>query len=589
MLPSLPQHASDQSERTAQLEQARKTYEYDYSFHGIGFVKKVPLRDQYSPSAIEEALKSKFEQYRNYADWAGSAALTKVKEKIEGWRHQFSEFTHEILGETRAQVRKGRHESLPQESQDYPLTPEAYADMFRTLKRPEMGLSYDQDWSFAYQKLAGSTPFLIKRVRQLPENFPVTNAHFQQALPDDSLDAALAEGRAFLLDFAYLDSFKGGEAYGHQKYIFPPLALFALAKTKGMRKCDLVPVAIQCHQKPSAENPIWTPRDGLYWQMAKYATMVAETNLHSNYMHFGQCHMIMELFTIATKRQLSKTHPLYVLLDPHYEFTLAANYQVRYDFALPGGGVDHLLSPALSESLRMVREGIAAFRLDDYTPPGMFDRNDTASNEALPDYPFRDDTVPVWQSLAQFVDAYVKLYYASDADVSGDSELQAFVAELQDPNAARMHGIGDDGKVETVASLSKLVAQIIYHGSAFHASINYASWHCYTFAPNQSYASFGPAPTPNLKDPQAALNAMYPPIKYAWEQFDTGHDQYSLWQNQIGYYPKDHFADQRVAPLLKKFQDELSAHEKVIDTRNKSRPVPYILQKPSMITASLQV
>lgn len=589
MEPSLPQNETkDNAARQAQLEDARNTYEYDYSFHGIGFCKKVPLKDQYAPSAIEEALKSKWAAFRNHSEWVGASWLDRLKEKLQIFQEKFSDYTYEVLGDARKEMRE-HFKKILDDHQDYPLTPDAYNNMFRTLKRPEMSMSYAEDWCFAYQKLAGSTPCLLQHVSQIPDNFPVTEKHFSQALPGDSLQAALAEGRVFMMDFKYLENFTGGEAYGHQKYIFPPIALFALAKEKGMRKCDLVPVAIQCHQTPGPNNPIWTPHDGAFWQMAKYAVMVAETNIHSNYMHFGQCHMIMELFTIATKRQLSHQHPLFILLNPHYEFTLAANWQVRYDFALPGHGVDHLLSPALHESLRMVREGIEAFRLDDYTPPGMFERLGTTSSDILPDYPFRDDTVPVWQHLKTFVESYIALYYKSDADVAGDPELQGFVGELTGHNTARMKGIGDDGKVETIASLNKLIAQIIYHGSAFHAAINYASWHCFTFAPNQSYASFGPAPTPGLKDPNGALNAMYPPIKYAWEQFDTGHDQYSLWQNQLGHFKKDYFKDGRVAPLLKQFQDALDAHETHVKEINKTRPVPYTLQIPSMITASLQV
>ena len=46
--------------------------------------------------------------------------------------------------------------------------------MFQLFERPEISANHEQDWNFAYQKLAGAPPCLIKRIKALPENFPVT-------------------------------------------------------------------------------------------------------------------------------------------------------------------------------------------------------------------------------------------------------------------------------------------------------------------------------------------------------------------------------------------------------------------------------
>ena len=87
------------------------------------------------------------------------------------------------------------------------------------------------------------------------------------------------EGRVYLVDYEILVDIPH---YGtlnsnlERRYTCPALGLFYV-KNSG----DIVPIAIQLHQKPSKENPIWTPNDDeLEWIYAKMWLRNADAQWH---------------------------------------------------------------------------------------------------------------------------------------------------------------------------------------------------------------------------------------------------------------------------------------------------------------------
>ena len=65
--------------------------------------------------------------------------------------------------------------------------------------------------------------------------------------------------RLYIADYKIFDGVKAGDfPPEYTKYLCAPLALFAVPQADDCSK-SLVPVAIQCHQDPSSENPIFTP------------------------------------------------------------------------------------------------------------------------------------------------------------------------------------------------------------------------------------------------------------------------------------------------------------------------------------------
>ena len=78
--------------------------------------------------------------------------------------------------------------------------------------------------------------------------------------------------------------------YGHKdekckerRYACASLGLFYVNDSK-----DLIPIAIQLHQQPDADNPIWTPKDQMYdWLCAKMWLRNSDAQFHQvGFHHF---------------------------------------------------------------------------------------------------------------------------------------------------------------------------------------------------------------------------------------------------------------------------------------------------------------
>ena len=128
---------------------------------------------------------------------------------------------------------------------------------------------------------------MIRRITALPVNFPVTTAQYARAIPGDTLDRALAEGRVYLADYALLDGAQDGSFPAAPKFLSAPLALFAVEPVGKA----FMPVAIQCGQLPGPTTPVFTPTDGTAWLMAKSVLEVADGNYHQAITHLGRTHL----------------------------------------------------------------------------------------------------------------------------------------------------------------------------------------------------------------------------------------------------------------------------------------------------------
>lgn len=135
--------------------------------------------------------------------------------------------------------------------------------MFGTLRLPEVADSFRDDEAFAYWRVAGPNPLLIRRVDALPANFPLGEEQFRRVMgADDSLLEAAASRRLYLLDYAELGKLAPSGAVDKlltgTGFAYAPIALFALGKDRAR----LLPVAIQCGQDP-ATHPMFVASRGV--------------------------------------------------------------------------------------------------------------------------------------------------------------------------------------------------------------------------------------------------------------------------------------------------------------------------------------
>jgi arachidonate 15-lipoxygenase len=131
-------------------------------------------------------------------------------------------------------------------SSDRPTSIDDYAKLFRLIGLPPVASNYDQDSTFAAMRTSGPNPLMIRRIRELSEKFPITDAQFQSVMKGDCLDAALAEGRMYFCDYEALAMHQVDPTVLPVKFSYVPMALFCVARNSGA----LLPVAIQTQQQP---------------------------------------------------------------------------------------------------------------------------------------------------------------------------------------------------------------------------------------------------------------------------------------------------------------------------------------------------
>lgn len=567
-IPTTPFADPDPEGRAATLRRAREAYTYDYSYQGLCFTGELPEEEQFDLPYMEQAI-------------AASAALKANRAGAEvaevGTALAARPSLETLLAEWRSASDTGRVDSMG-----------TYEGMFRTLRRPAALDVWREDWAFAWQRVAGAVPTLLARLDRRDPRLPVTDAHLAAALgPGASIDRALAEGRLYLCDYARFDGIPcgtyppGGRGEKIQKHLAAPLALFSATADRG-----LVPVAIQCGQRPGPATPIHTPADGARWALAKTVVQVADANLEGIVVHFAYTHMIVQRFVLAARRQLSSRHPILALLTPHFEYTLAANAYARKDLVTPDGTQDRVLAPLLEATLAVLRESLREVAYDDLDP--VLAARAAGVDDAVLDHPFRDDQRTVWGPVRRWVEDYVALYYASDADVAADVELRAMIDEIGSPDGGRLPRLVAGVRLDSRAGLVDLCARIIHRASTYHAAINYDWYDWMAFVPNLPAAASIPMPPPGAAVDDATLLAMLPPRGLSWEQLAQVYSVDSIHVRFLGEVRPGHFADPRVAPLLARFRTELTAAEATITERNRTRRLPYIALLPSRITASIE-
>lgn len=488
---------------------------------------------------------------------------------------------------------------------------EDYKKLFQIIYLPYIADHVLEDRDFAAQRVAGANPVLIQRLETMLDNFPITDKHYKSVMgEDDSLNKSLEEGRLYINNYKDLKIIKVDP--NSQKYLYMPIALFAIEAGNSPNR-RLIPVAIQCDQDYSEKNnPIITSpnlkssdSERWMWQFAKLMVQIADGNYHELVSHLGQTHLLIEPIVIATHRQLSSKHPLKALLLPHFEGTLFIN-----DFAVSGlinegGIVDKVLAGTLDSSLTLSIEAAKGFpfSFNESFLPKTFKHRKVDDSKLFPDYPYRDDSILIWEAIHAWVSSYLKLYYTSDKDVKNDIEIQSWLAELISQDGGKMlrTGIGEvdesgknpvEPQIRTLNYLIDATSHIIFTSSAQHAAVNFTQSTLMTYMPNMPLSAY--KKDDNTAQSIQALDkkeyfSVLPSQAQSEVQMNITYLLGSVYYTKLGHYEGEYFKDHRINEHLDKFKSRLIEIEKIIDQRNESRPTYYNVLKPSKIPQSINI
>jgi arachidonate 15-lipoxygenase len=539
MLPCLPNDDPDPKQRERALAERRTQYVFNYTYiPGYPFLERVPKREWFSAYY-----------------WGGRlASLVPLP-------------LNQLLGAARNTFVR-------------PLKTIAdFATLYSLYRRPPPFDSWLDDDGFAEQRLSGCNPQAIRRVAGGLDQLPFTDDHLR-ALggPARTLAEECARGSLYLADFDSIAHVRGSTWRGRKRTIPSPKALFWWDHD-GDR---LRTVGIQVRR--AADARVFTPADPpLDWLAAKIAYQCADACHQEIGTHFAGTHMVMAPVAVITNRQLSERHPVHRLLAPHFRFYLFDNELGRVAFINPGGPVERMLGGTLQESLGIPLHLYKGWDIRGAALPADLAARGCDSAAMLPRYPMRDDGLPIWQAIQDFVDEYLRLYYASDADVAADPELAAWSRECAAEDGGRVAGMPE--RVDGIGTLRDLLSTVIWICGPLHSMLNFSQWD-YINLPNMSYAIYG-------EIPEAVGAVDYPKIMELLPPF--GRAAYQLWwcsiltsyrYDQLGDYHRD-FDDPRAQLAIQRFRQRLRAIEVETDRRDAARPVAFPYLKPSLCINSI--
>ncbi|XP_040485920.1 polyunsaturated fatty acid lipoxygenase ALOX15B [Ursus maritimus] len=445
---------------------------------------------------------------------------------------------------------------------------------------------WQEDAFFASQFLNGHNPVLIRRCRHLPENFPVTEDMVAPVLgPGTSLKAELERGSVFLVDHGILSGIHGNVVNGQPQFSAAPMTLLYQRPRGG----PLLPLAIQLSQTPGPDSPIFLPSDNKWdWLLAKTWVRNAEFSVNEALTHLLQAHLLPEVFTMATLRQLPQCHPLFKLLVPHTRYTLHINTLAREQLIAPGKVVDRSTGIGIEGFSELIQRNMEQLS---YSVLCLPEDIRARGVEDIPNYYYRDDGLQIWAAVESFVSEIINIYYPSDVSVRDDSELQAWVQEIFLEGFLGRKSSGMPSALETREALVRYITMVIFSCSARHYAVSAGQFDSCVWMPNLPPSMQLPPPTSKGQTKPEGFLATLPPVNATCDIIIT------LWllskepgdQRPLGTYPDEHFTEEAPQQSIAAFQSRLAQISKEIQERNQGLPLPYTYLDPPLIENSVSI
>uniref|UniRef100_A0A8C7WF79 Arachidonate 12-lipoxygenase n=1 Tax=Oncorhynchus mykiss TaxID=8022 RepID=A0A8C7WF79_ONCMY len=435
---------------------------------------------------------------------------------------------------------------------------------------------WKEDWFFGYQCLNGSNPRMIQRCKELPGNFPVSGDMVQGSLaPRTTLDKELKAGNIYLIDYAIMDGVPTNVIRGKPQYIAAPLCLLYEHPDQG-----LIPIAIQLGQTPGLDTPIFLPNDPpLAWLLAKIWVRHSEFQVFQLLSHLLRTHLLVEVFCVATLRQLPAVHPVYKLLAPHLRYTLEINCRGRTQLVSADGGEGLLVLSQREYKVLTYRS---------LQPCWDFQQRGATT---LKDYFYREHSLMLWDAIHSFVSGMISVYYQCDSDVVEDPELQTWIKDIAEEGFVDVPTFGLSNELKNKAELVTLLSVAIFTSTAQHAATNNGQFDWCAWVPNTPCTMRHPTPTDKDAVTMEMIMDSLPDVSQTClEMAITWH----LGRPQpdavpLGQYPEQYFTEPQAQEVIDRFRKELKDIEEHILSQNQGLELPYLFLLPSRIENSITI
>ncbi|CAC5379791.1 ALOX5 [Mytilus coruscus] len=452
---------------------------------------------------------------------------------------------------------------------------------------PEGSKYFNDDAEFGRQRIASLNSLLITLCTAIPEKFGVTEEMVQPFLEGKTIEQTMNEKRLFIIDLAILE---GCPAKSEDIVITCPFALFYFNNAN-----HLMPIAIQLFQQKGPENPVFLPSDPVYtWMLAKMWYNLADSTYHQALTHLNFTHFMMEGICVATMRNLSQSHPVHRLLNPHFIYLISINFLGLGVLVNEGGFIDKTSNGGINAAFHLMRKSMDFWRLDlDGTLPENLKSRGVLEESVLKGaYHMRDDALLLYDKIKNYVQKYVTVYYSKEGSMKADCEIQNWGAEIvksRDDGGLGILGVPNDGQFETTDQLVVTLTAIIYTCSVGHAAASFQQYDEYGSPFSYPFIMHGVPPKD--KEPvefetvlktianRAELLTLMSITKVLSEK--TTKD--------LGNFEKQLIVDPPAIQIVKEFREDLKNVGKTIDERNQKREHPYEWLHPSEIPNAISI
>uniref|UniRef100_A0A1A8C911 Arachidonate 12-lipoxygenase n=1 Tax=Nothobranchius kadleci TaxID=1051664 RepID=A0A1A8C911_NOTKA len=426
---------------------------------------------------------------------------------------------------------------------------------------------------------------MIQRCQKLPENFPVTADMVQSSMDSKTtLNKELQAGNIYLLDYSILDGIPANTIKGKLQYIAAPIRLLYQHPDDG-----LIPIAIQLEQSPGLETPIFLPKDApLAWLFAKMWVRHSEFQVFQLLSHLLRTHLVVEVFCVATLRQLPAVHPIYKLLAPHLRYTLEINCRGRTQLISANGIFKRVVSTGGDGLLILAQREYKVLTYRSLQPH--YDFSDRGVSQ-LPNYFYREHSLMLWEAVHSFVSSMVNLYYHTDQDVQKDPELQAWIRDISLEGFTELHSFGLASSLSSREELSTLLAVAIFTSTAQHAATNNGQFDWCAWVPNTPCTMRLPPPADKDDVTMERIMATLPDVSQSCVQMAI---TWHLGRAQpdaipLGQYAEDHFTEEEALEVVDSFRAKLKEIENYILDQNAGLDLQYLFLLPSRVENSITI
>lgn len=450
---------------------------------------------------------------------------------------------------------------------------------------PDSAHHWKEDEYFGSQRLTKVNHSVIRLCTAIPTNLAVTDDMVKTIIEGLSLQQAIDAKRLFYIDYKDLE----GVPCSGDRMLCAPIGLFFVNKEK-----KLMPVAIQLNQKPGEDNPVFLPTDPEYtWLTAKLWFNNADCSYHQAFTHLGATHLMMEGTAVVTNRNLSRSHPVFKLLAPHFLYLLAINSRALGELVSPGGWVDKSMSIGRLGMFEIVRREVRKWRMDvQGTLPNDLESRGVLDENVLPGYLYREDALPLYNIIKKYVGDYLAIYYDSPQKIQGDKEIQGWAQELVKPVAeggCGVQGVPGKGKFQTIDELTICLTSIIFTCSVAHAATNFAQYDQYGFPPAYPAAMNGkpPADKSPLKE-DCVLNAL-PDKATTLDTMIITKILSDKGTNSLGDFEVQYIYDPAALVVVEEFRHDLKKLSLLIKEKNKQRCPRYPWLDPEEVPNAISI